>query len=623
MSIFCNWIDDYSKSALYEDKFVAFIDLMGYSAYIEKSNAPSEIVLPNLIVDLQEESSNLYKDGQLNIVTFPDSMIIVSSKEYVDNMFKFIASVYNLLLTNGFLLRGGIAYGAVYYAPLTKSVTGQALVTAQNIESKLAKYPCICLDDNALKHLDNKNYIKKDVKNSWLDWVKVYKDLCKEECGGDVWSGIISNWKKGIEIAESKIEKYDCKIKIYVNWIKKYIFYQFNNTREPVISVIVPVYNAEKYLSKCLDSVCNQSLKEIEVILINNASTDNSLKICEKFAEKDKRITILNSTSNLGPQGARNIGINYATGKYIAFVDSDDWIDKDLFSDIISADNDADLFVYGAIFEYENSNAESEVLLSPGIYDEDDKINNIILDMMYSDQHNKALIYGCLWDKIYKREILLEILPDVSTECRHGEDKIVVYQYILKCRKIRVIHEFGYHYRVHNNSTMRSLSIDYMKDIGIVYECLYKKFKQHELSEQLLKSLQKNILTSMYSGLSAGLMGICDELKPIYYLLPSKDFANKKIVLYAAGKVGRDYYRQLKKIKYSDVVLWVDNDYEAKQEQGYDVYPVEKILKIEYDIVLIATAKENMSKTIIDDLKNMGVSADKIIWEMPKSIINI
>lgn len=622
MSIFCNWIDDYSKSAFYEDKFVAFIDLMGYSAYIEKSNAPSEIVLPNLIVDLQEESSNLYKDGQLNIVTFPDSMIIVSSKEYVDNMFKFIASVYNLLLTNGFLLRGGIAYGAVYYAPLTKSVTGQALVTAQNIESKLAKYPCICLDDNALKHLDNKNYIKKDVNNSWLDWVKVYKDLCKEECGGDVWSGIISNWKKGIEIAESKIEKYDCKIKIYVNWIKKYIFYQFNNTKEPVISVIVPVYNAEKYLSKCLDSVCNQSLKEIEVILINNASTDNSLKICENFAEKDKRITILNSSINLGPQGARNIGINYASGKYIAFVDSDDWIDNDLFFKLLNKELNNDIIIFGGIFEYGKTTANRKIQLKEGVYEKEDEISNILSNMMYSSEHNNSLIYGCLWDKIYKKNILLQILPYTSEECLHGEDMILVYQYMLLCKKISIVHQYGYHYRIHNTSTVHSLHVEFIKDIGIVYEYLYRCFEKHSLRDNLLISLQKNILTSLYSGLSSEVMGFYDELKPVTYLLPDIDYNNKKIVLYAAGRVGQDYYRQLKKIECCDVVLWIDNNYEAKQEQGYDVHSVEEILGLEYDIVLIATARENMSKSIIGDLKNMGVSANKIIWEMPKSIIN-
>ena len=96
------------------------------------------------------------------------------------------------------------------------------------------------------------------------------------------------------------------------------------------VSVIVPVYNVEKYLSRCLESLINQSLKDIEIICINDGSTDNSLQILKQFAYKDNRIKIINQT-NSGQSVARNKGLAIASGKYIGFVDSDDWIDNDYY----------------------------------------------------------------------------------------------------------------------------------------------------------------------------------------------------------------------------------------------------------------------------------------------------
>ena len=102
------------------------------------------------------------------------------------------------------------------------------------------------------------------------------------------------------------------------------------------ISIIVPIYNTEKYLSRCLESLVNQTLKDIEIICINDGSTDNSLQILEQFAYRDNRIKIINQT-NLGQSVARNKGLNFASGKYIGFVDSDDWVDLNYFERLYEA----------------------------------------------------------------------------------------------------------------------------------------------------------------------------------------------------------------------------------------------------------------------------------------------
>ncbi len=98
----------------------------------------------------------------------------------------------------------------------------------------------------------------------------------------------------------------------------------------PKISIIVPVYNVENYLKKCLDSIVNQTFKDIEIILINDGSTDNSLNICKEYAKKDHRIRLINKP-NGGLSSARNVGIDLSTGEYLGFVDSDDWIALNMY----------------------------------------------------------------------------------------------------------------------------------------------------------------------------------------------------------------------------------------------------------------------------------------------------
>ena len=102
----------------------------------------------------------------------------------------------------------------------------------------------------------------------------------------------------------------------------------------PKISVIIPVYNTEKYLRQCLDSVVNQTLKDIEIICINDGSTDNSLQILNEYASSDNRIKLINLIANKGVSFARNFGIRLSKGRYIGFVDSDDWIDLSFYENL-------------------------------------------------------------------------------------------------------------------------------------------------------------------------------------------------------------------------------------------------------------------------------------------------
>ena len=128
-----------------------------------------------------------------------------------------------------------------------------------------------------------------------------------------------------------------------------------------MISVIVPVYNVEKYLPACLDSICHQTLKELEIILVDDGSTDNSGRIAEQYALQDKRIRVVHQR-NGNPGATRNVGLELATGEYIGFVDSDDWIEPEMFASLYAkAETDnLDIVVTGVTTEWLRDNRKKE-----------------------------------------------------------------------------------------------------------------------------------------------------------------------------------------------------------------------------------------------------------------------
>lgn len=179
------------------------------------------------------------------------------------------------------------------------------------------------------------------------------------------------------------------------------------------VSVIVPVYNVEKYLKRCLDSLINQTLSDIDIICINDGSKDSSLKILEQYAQKDSRIVIYNQ-ENSGLSVARNTGLEHASGEYIGFVDSDDWVDLDFYEKLYNSakNNNADIAVADFIREHPNKKPKRLKLKEEKIYTTpEDKF-------MICKVHRE----GCVWNKIYRTEFIksinLKFVPKMYYEDR-------------------------------------------------------------------------------------------------------------------------------------------------------------------------------------------------------------
>ncbi|MDY5917706.1 MAG: glycosyltransferase [Treponema sp.] len=210
-----------------------------------------------------------------------------------------------------------------------------------------------------------------------------------------------------------------------------------------LITVIIPVYNVEKYLDKCLDSVVNQSYKNLEIIIVNDGSTDSSLEVCKKYESVDERIKII-SKQNEGQSFARKTGFCSANGKYIVFVDSDDWLDSDYCEYLYNIAENAKADIATCTY-YINDDISKETFSALELEEKD------ILRSYYNFPYIKC----CVWNKIYKRMILQEDFFD--NDVRTTEDVIFTCKALLAAKKIVCTAESKYHYNVANlNSTMRA-----------------------------------------------------------------------------------------------------------------------------------------------------------------------
>lgn len=224
-----------------------------------------------------------------------------------------------------------------------------------------------------------------------------------------------------------------------------------------LISIIIPVYNTERYLEKCIESILSQSYKNLEIILINDGSTDTSALICDLLCNRDNRIKVIHKT-NGGVSSARNEGLKYASGDYIGFVDSDDWINKDYFETLYNAITryDADISICGYVSEMDNGSVAKSTAVSEAIVFNNEEAIKAMFD--------GTIFMGHMCNKLYKKQTVKNI--KFEKDIHMYEDLLFNVQTIIKSNKIVFIPSFGYHYVRHEESACNSIDNRYMSIIN-------------------------------------------------------------------------------------------------------------------------------------------------------------
>ena len=248
------------------------------------------------------------------------------------------------------------------------------------------------------------------------------------------------------------------------------------------VSIIVPFHNVEKYISKCLTSLIYQSLEDIEIICINDASTDNSKKIVQKYLENDKRIILLNVDNVSGQSYARNLGMEVASGEYIGFVDSDDWIELDMFEKMYnkakSVDSDITMCQAQLYDDKEQTFYTNDYYSLKSLEKYGDKV--------FTPEETKDEILNInvvLWNKIYKREFLQNTLVKFQDGYIY-EDLPFFFETYLKAQRINILWEAPYYYRQNRQfSTMQNSDKKVYDRIPMV-ERTYNVLKQAQFFEE-------------------------------------------------------------------------------------------------------------------------------------------
>lgn len=209
--------------------------------------------------------------------------------------------------------------------------------------------------------------------------------------------------------------------------------------RQPLLSVIVPVYNAEKWLKKCIDSIVTQSFSDFELILIDDGSNDHSGEICDYYGNIDSRIVVSHIDNN-GVSNARNSGIKLSRGKWLTFIDSDDWIDDDYFQSFKIDEVEYDICYQGIKYVYKNGREET-------LFSYDNLMLNNDGTNAGTAEESHLLFDGCPVAKIFRSSIIHDHGIKFNSDICMHEDHIFVFDYLLHSKAILCVTKIGYNYR--------------------------------------------------------------------------------------------------------------------------------------------------------------------------------
>ena len=275
------------------------------------------------------------------------------------------------------------------------------------------------------------------------------------------------------------------------------------------LSVIIPIYNVEKYIPQCLDSILNQAFKDFEIICVNDGSSDNSLSVLQSYKAKDDRIIIIDK-KNEGSGIARNAGLSIAKGDYIYFIDGDDWVEENVFDKIIAKADElnTDILIFGGLSYYEGKGKK-------GGYSAD-KLPKKYLNKVFSAKDIKKDIFkfpSTAWTKLYKRDFLIKNNIKFQ-DIKFAHDQLSFFYSMIKAERIALLPENIYCYR--KNRKGSAMTVKKKKNFSPIY--VFYGIEEMLKFENLLDEYKSVFVGKYFSKATSWLGKFQDDLKHEYYI---------------------------------------------------------------------------------------------------------
>ncbi|MCR4617771.1 MAG: glycosyltransferase, partial [Lachnospiraceae bacterium] len=358
-----------------------------------------------------------------------------------------------------------------------------------------------------------------------------------------------------------------------------------------LISIIAPVFNTKEYLNTCLESLINQTYRNLEIILVDDGSYDGSQYVCDEFAKRDYRIKVIHK-DNEGVVSARKTGICVAQGDLIGFVDSDDWIELNMYERLYHYydKEKTDIVMCG---RYDDTAYESRPRLQgidAGRYDCTRLKSEVFPRMVTNEAFFRWGIFPSYWDKLFKKELIMSFLLNVDNRITMGEDAAGVYTCLLNSKSIYIIGECLYHYRqlpfsmvTYANKDQENERMRYKVLYNTVLEELQKNTEIYDCTEQW----KKYILFLLVPRADM----LYKDIEKLDYLFPFTDIKRgTNVIIYGAGLWGSRLYAFLKRTKFCNVVGIADKNTKSIYINEIDILSPDRIDEVDHDSVIVAAS---------------------------------
>ncbi len=384
------------------------------------------------------------------------------------------------------------------------------------------------------------------------------------------------------------------------------------NDHETMISVIVPVYNTEQYLKRCISSILNQSYSNYEIICVNDGSDDGSYNYMCELQRQDSRIKVINK-SHEGSGSARRVAALVAQGNYIACIDSDDWIEPDMFRDMIEIieQYDVDVVMSGFIRDYGTYQIVEPEHMKSGLYF-GDAVKDLKDNLIDYEHFVRFNVSASLSNKIIKTSLVRPYLLNIPPEVLIDTDTVCSYPAIWDAVSGYVTEKCYYHYCQNVQSVMHDIKPDRTPSIVAAYEYMNRIVETHP--SDIGNRLRQSEFLEVYSWCNyhpARLFGYSKNRLSGYGSINPSD----KLVLYGAGSFGRHLYQFITEQTELNVVAFVD-----RASNDPRVIKPEALTDMVFDKVLVCVLLYEIVENIKAGLSELGIDENRIITINPEEL---